>query len=79
MNAAKLDLILRTANERLNRIQEAALGYTGWLVTNAEFQREHDALLATWEPSIRQFVRPGRSGASLGRPGARAVAARDGT
>lgn len=55
VNPQTLKSKLQIANDRLIRIHEAAVGHAGWLVTNAEFQREHDTLLAAWEPHIRQF------------------------
>lgn len=53
MNAAQIKRLLQTANRRLSRIDQPAMGYAGWLVTNRLFQDEHDALLKCWETEIR--------------------------
>lgn len=44
-NAAKLQLRLGAASERVDLFRRTARGYLGWLLTNNQFQKEQNALL----------------------------------
>jgi hypothetical protein len=50
-----LEQMLREANNRVRPLQRIAEGYVGWLLTNPEFQTEHDELLLRWQSQIQQY------------------------
>ena len=57
-NPAQLKQLAAAFNKKIEWVQTVARGYAGWLMTNADFLAEHDALIAAWAPQIQQYGFP---------------------